>query len=361
MNKKGISLLILVVTVIVLSILVSATIVGIDNAIEETKKVSFVEEITSIKEIVSVKLNTGKTLKDICILDTVSNPVIKTKEDILNLLQGNDKKKSDFNLEVSSSKLYMLDLSKLETSASKKGFGKNTDVLDNYYLQIKEVGSEIILENVIYPKGIRIGKKYYFSSNNELFADFQDKDVVGNQEINQDLVNETGLLKITKITNTDEYTNEIKYKIVGIANANVTSLICENRQISVDTTDNTFVLNKAKLGNVKVEDKLKLKSGQNVAVVDVRKLDIENPVIASVNSNVVDGLKEVEINASDDKSGICKYKYVDITGKVSSLTYVDTVGKESKNNIIELPSNTTKIGVVVEDRAGNKSYKEFNI
>ncbi len=389
MRKKGVSLLILIISVIVLSILVTVSITGINGAISSAKKVTFTKELLEIKENAVAKLISKEALADFA--DTSA---VYSKTRLSNTLTGEKKTQFDriVNTDINDL-IYKIDLKKLGVTSTEKGLGgaSKTDESDFYYIQMS--ADKAYVKNIIYPKGIKAGKRYYFLLTKELLEDAEIPEQIAEpNDFTQ--TNTTAKVRLEKIDN--NYTNEIKFKVnydstndvtqlkIGDANSNVLNCYANiSNGVTVWNKDTFKNLDISLINTVKVQ----LVNSQNnnmYTIADISNLDVEAPVISNISINKMADSYEIKVTATDDKSGIKNYRIVPTlkignedyyildksiytnksTGDVlepNYSRYVETYGEKSESNILHLPGDVVRFGVGVEDEAGNIAIKDFKI
>lgn len=389
MNKKGVSLLILIISVIVLSILVTVSITGINGAITSAKKVTFTKELLEIKENIVNKLLSKEDLNNFA-----NTSVVYSKTTLSRFLTGEKKTQFDNFTSIDINDLiYKIDLKKLGVTSTKKGIGgKNgADETDFYYVQMSQ--DKTIVKNIIYPKGIKVNNKYYFTLTNDLLEESDLGDKVGETVLQESGVS-NGELELVKI-NTD-YTNELAFKVYHddqnqIANLNISDVNANNYNCTAQIKDGITIWNKDTFRNLDISGinnvRVKLSNSSNTnlyTVADISNLDVEAPVITSANVNKNEGGYEVKVVATDDKSGIKNYRIVPTlkTGNIDYYEldksiytnkqagsilepnysrYIKTYGEKFESNILHLPEDAIAFGIAVEDKAGNITVRDFKI
>ncbi len=197
-NKKGVSLIILVVTIIVLSILVSVSITKGFQSINQSKINVFVTEISQIEEIVRSTIELGNKKA------YVDNKVI-TYNQFVNLVKTNYttveeqnkvitvvKNEMTENGEATDSTFSKVNIEKLSNNKITNGRG-NKGNTDYYYISNKT-------NRVYYAKGIKVKKEQFFSLTDRInFVSKDDIDVIinENKEMDIDMTDSQNLFKET--------------------------------------------------------------------------------------------------------------------------------------------------------------------
>lgn len=152
--KRGISLIVLVITIIIMIILAGVTITSVNSSIDDAKEVAFINDVLAIEDsVMSDYILTG----DIASVDDVEY----TKDTISSLITSSTSKTS-FLSEVTlngdeDSVFFKLSVSDLDIDTSSRGNGD--DSLDYYIVAYPTM-------NVYYLKGIQIGSSVFFSTVN---------------------------------------------------------------------------------------------------------------------------------------------------------------------------------------------------
>lgn len=151
-DKKGISLIALVLTIVVTIILATVTIVAVGDAITDTNKSEFAKEVYSIQSLVkqyNFKENkfpvVSQFVVDLSTLDSVGKEQFSSEPEYL----------------TGSVTLYYIDLYEAGVENTTRGLKKDSDNTD-VYLVSEATGK------VYYLKGEKIGDNVYYTLNEEL-------------------------------------------------------------------------------------------------------------------------------------------------------------------------------------------------
>ena len=148
-RKKGISLIVLSITIVVMIILASTIIVSYNGILEDTLKKDFANEIYSIQKLVEQ-------------YKFLNNEYPISEEHILDINQIEEKYRFEFEKEkiiYNTIKLYVIDLSKCDVQNVKRGNGK---IKDDIYVVSKETGQ------VYYMMGVKISDMKYYTLIDDL-------------------------------------------------------------------------------------------------------------------------------------------------------------------------------------------------
>ena len=363
-TKKGISLVVLIITIIVMVLLAGIAIAGTTNVIEEADKSDFVVELSTIKDRIKerylltgslvVKSGQQYTAQEIVAMQTIE----ENKSSLINEITKNNDLTNTF---------YVVDLSQLEVETSKRGI--ESDELDVFV-----VASNTL--NVYYLRGFEYKQEIRFST--VTLASESTVEQQTGEEINQVELNDK--LNVTKSSNT--WTNEMKIYITNqlndgeslqysIAGGNVKS-IEKNNYITINSTVMTnsektaFANNKTVIID-RIKDGTVLESKE----ISIDNLDIINPTLGDME--IIDttntSINTIKINFEDSGNSGVKAIYYDYNKILKDGTekdyYLDKnlgsrasllkAGKISKDGIIKLDKYIKSIFVVAVDNAGNVS------
>lgn len=353
--KKGISLIILTVTIAVMVMLVTtATISGV-NSIDKAKKVKFATELSFMQEIVNsytVNNNGAYPVSNVIVLD-VSNVSAKAMGDF----EGE-------NIVANKINLYEINLGLL--GKTQTIYGNKSGGTDDVYAMSKDTNK------VYYIRGLKALGNTYYTLNDELKKD-----------INYLSVSE-GTLKdgiIFKSSNT-EFTNEkITCNIkVPVNYTNINVVIKQSGTADVLLTSTTqgdyFEYNaKSQVSDTK---------GNYQIVVTYNKVNDTNTYTQTFNVTNYDGIspelslspvKKMDdslnnqtysyidiLSSKDDKSGIKVIKYENVKLEDSQKnTYFKTSGITVLDNSIKISQGASYVTVYIEDNAGNYNIYEVTL
>lgn len=355
-NKKGISLMVLMVTIAVMTMLLTtATIAGL-KSMDRTKKIKFASELAFIKESVdSYMVNNNKY--------PVSNTII------LDVSKISASSISQFDSEsISNNKinLYEIDmnlLGKMDTVYGQKSGGN-----DDVFAISKDT------KKIYYIRGLKVSSITYYTLNDELkdiikYTSSEDiliKDGIKFEESIKEWTNQKVSAKIKVPSN---YTNVIvTVKQVGYANEILTGNLEENyniynaKSLASDPAGNYIVSVQYKKGT----------SDTYEQIFEVKNYDGTKPSITFETPFVVKKMEDKQnneiysyiniVNSSDDKSGIKVVKYENVKlNATQKNTYFKTSGIVVQNNVVKIQEGSDYVSVYVEDNAGNFEIYEFDV
>ncbi|MBR5227811.1 MAG: hypothetical protein IKV94_04145 [Clostridia bacterium] len=353
-TKKGISLVVLTITLIVMAILAGLIIINMVDSTKEANRVAFMKEL--------------KTVLEACngyFLENGELPIVQgieySKNDLLNIVPQNSSLiQEEMNLNKDNSdKYYKVDLSLLN---AKGGLVGATSDAGDFFVINKNVSQ------IYYLKGFEIGNELYFSLSSKLDPSMkiiEDSFVQGNIH----LVSNTTAIILTKSTNnyTGELTINIKATVLNGEKIEIDILgdvISEFENVDSTITISNVTLTDLQKDNLKTSPVItanKINSeGRVVATttLDVSNLDCQAPTVqGEPEFKGYDDYNLINLkNVSDDKSGFKNIYYME-ESETETLTAIDikTNGKMVSANYIRLYNHITKVKAVFEDAAGNVS------
>lgn len=373
MRRKGVSLIVLIITIVVLSILSSIVIVKVQDYSDSARIATFLNNISQIQDYIYSKnlLNEKIPLKE----DTAYTINELVDSSYLNL-----KMKDTFEKEVISnggdinSKFCIIDMEKLEDIENNMGYGKN-GTTDYFVYEASSL-------KVYYLGGVYYNKKRYFSVTSE-FTNISDKtseentssisiDKTSKLSVKKDTTGITNKLGIT-ISATLSENEEVMIKIGESATSKFKDKET-NFKVSFNNIEElnalvTTPFNNNVIENLDEEKKYIIVSivegGKTVSTynVDISNYDCTIPTITNVttrnysNYNLVSGKCKKNIEKNSSKIKYIRYEYEkenpdkDYMMKNSKNTYCDEEGNFS----IKVPLNVSKIEIICVDNAGNIS------
>lgn len=352
MNKKGMSLIVLIVTLIVMSILAGVAILSLNNSTDEAKKIGFAAELKEITEAAQAYyLQYG----ELPVFDDKSY----TKEELLAISSNSMKLQIEFNTNKDkASNYYKIDLSKLTQNDSLYGNSKS----QNDFYVIGEDGNF-----VYYPLGVKIDTEIYFSFTEKLV---QISDLEVTSSTNRDITSTKLVDKIVISKSTEEWTNTLSltvntvlnsdeniYYIIGSTKTKISSGMPYTLTLSSSTVASDSTLASALSQNEYIvfqkEDSIKRIMAKNV--INIKNLDLNSPVVgASVVKKHSDYTSVEFTKASDDKSGISSSYYTTETEDYTASQLLNNGMKGDKYSI-RLSTDATFVQFIVVDNAGNMS------
>ena len=384
-KKQGITMVILVATVVIAVVIMSVSILAIRNATKNATLTSFKEEIVAISQEVENYYLLNKKMPTF-----EDNDMSYSASEIENLTlnPSSFKEELELNSEDDTTIFFKIDLSKLGATRSVRGNKRNSDESDVYIVAYPSF-------NVYYLKGINVDGNYYFSyvkfdqSTNNIKIPDDSSSEIGTEELSvkkntKVWTNKMGLEITTFISSGEsirfKYTNEKGEEVSNIVNFTSDKLNKTNI-IKVDSLEDVLFTsaqseafnNLSQYKKILVIEKL---NGQNVSAsvrVDMSNYETEAPVctVASGIDSKTD-YNLITLNVSDSKSGVSKvryeyYKKTSINGEeefytdnqVYSAQNLIINGKEAKVNngkvSIKIPKDITWIKCIVLDNASNST------
>lgn len=371
-RKKGLSLLVLTITILVMIVLASVVIFISANTTNNSKKAAFASDLEQLEDLVREYYLANNTLP------VVADATIYSKSTFTALItDGKDTLTSEIAENGDDDAVfYKLDLSKLDVKSSKRGLEEDGDITDAYY-----VASNTF--NVYYLQGEEIAGEYYFSISERLNGKVK---VANSQTLdtsNITISSVTGAITLTK--NTAEYTNALtvgvkvtleagetmKYTIAGqeitvaegTTTIDVANIVSSNSTLQTafyQSENNKYILaQKYSSGNVVAEAKM------NIANLDILSGSVSSASIEYTKydkftlgkiSGYTDlggsGVKETRVLYLTKKSGDAYY-----TNLPDTITkeYVKQTGKTFSATSLKLPEDVKTFALVFIDNAGNVS------
>ena len=343
--KKGISLVALTVTIVIMLLLASTVAISGVNVLSNSRMVSIGTELAYMQEYVDsyIEYNNGNL--------PISDSVIIATDKILVA----DKTQFDSVDYVSSTNvlLYKIDKSKLGNISTTYGNENKGDETDIYAVSKNT-------NKVYYVKGEKIKGKTYYTLTNDL------KEKIGFDKIKGSVAKDG----IIFTPSTKEWTNQS---------------VTLNVAVPVDYTNVTFTVNGTTVTASKTETTSSYVyydvsiNGNYEAIVKytkngtslsqsytVTKYETQAPTLTvSTPQTLIDGEENssyVNIDYSDAQSGIKIAKYE--TEKIDQAqisTYFITNGIEITGKSIKVNKYVSNVTVYVEDQAGNYTYKYVSI
>lgn len=362
--KKGVSLVALVITIIVMVMIAGLVIMQIDNSLTETLKNDFAMDLTTIKDKCkeyyiltgALPVQEGEQYTANQIKDKHTN--VNAKELILNEITENKDLDNMF---------YVVDLNLLQLETSSRG--KQAETNDVFVIASKSL-------NVYYLKGEDIDGVLNFSLLNLVSQSI----IENNSEQPEEQVELNNELEVIKSTNA--WSNEIslvvkydlkegeslQYAIGGVGFKKV----ADNKTIVINANSMTSA-EKTAFDAQKIVTVRRVKTGIAAKTKDVAidNLDITEPTFLSMT--ITDSSSKdyniIKIESSDNSGSGVKALYYDYStildeGKEktyytdrSNISSQDVIGfgKATKDGTIKLDKNIKSIVAVAVDNAGNVS------
>ncbi len=352
MGKKGISLVLLTVILIIMSILAFTIVITLSDSIDDSKEVAFAVELKEIHEAAqSYYLQNGKY--------PVDESVSYTKSDLLGISINSQALQEEFEINQDiATKYYRIELSKI---AKTEGFYGNNDNEADFYV-ISEDGNF-----VYYPLGVEIDGVVYFSLTSKI-SQINDEDLSKNT--NEDVQSVFITSRISVLKSTDKWTNSLEltvntkleddetlYYIVGDVKTPIAETLPYTLKLSYDTitTNSEMFSELSEMNDVifQKEDengKVIAKTSVNVENLDIISPTIGDPVIVRQNDCVIVKFSD----ATDDKSGVA-CSYYGVSDIDYTATQLISAGSKGETYKIKLDLAVAEVQFVVVDNAGNAS------
>lgn len=375
-NKKGISLVVLTVTILIIIILAATVLFYVNDTMTNSEISAFALDIKNVEDLVYEYYLNNNTLP-------IDEDVEYTKTELLALIsEGKDSLSKEITDNKDDSQtFYIVDLKKLPIEKTTKGTQANGDITDSYIVTKDSM-------NIYYLRGEKIGSKYYFSLTDELIkkVELEDNNTIDDSTI--DIVNTTSSIKYKKSTNdwTNTLTVEIKTELedgetfsymlagVDITESVTTNIVHVSEILSSNQTVKTAFIaeNSSKVLKVqKIKDgevlsetnidisNLDILSGNTITQSNVKHTKYDKYTLASI-SGYTDlggsGLKEVRVlyTTKLDSSGNSTPYYENLP-QVITKDYVYSAGVRNEGLLLKLPADVTWYSLVFVDKAGNIS------
>lgn len=360
MKKRGISLIVLVITMIVMTILSFVIVMSVEDYTKSAKLATFEEELREIGDgVQAYYLKNGKY--------PIVEGVVYTKADLLNISQDSQELQNEININNDiSNEYYKIDLEKVSENTSL--YGKEKYENDFYVLS---VSSNI----VYYPLGIYIGDEVYFSLTSKMGN--INREQVNNNNLG-DVSSVNGVTKIAVTNDKTGWTNEFNLTVNTTLNGGE-KLYYTIDSIKTEITDKLpcvvelnydILLKKSTLlldAMAKHYDIIFTKEDSSGKIIAQTKVTTSNLDIFSPDAGtpVVEKFSEYTLvtfaNATDAESGIDKSYYTTDTTSFDAAKLISE-GKKGGTHSIKLDTTATYLQYIVVDKAGNYSLvKSINI
>ncbi|MEG1344962.1 MAG: LamG-like jellyroll fold domain-containing protein [Clostridia bacterium] len=341
-NKRGITLIVLTVTIIVMTILLTAVTISGVGSINNAKKLKFGTELCFMQEMVdSYKLNNEGTYP-------VNNIVT------LDISGVTNKARLQFDGEViNSNKVTLYEINGTLLGKTDTIYG-NKKSFDDIYAVSKDTG------RVYFVKGLKVAGNTYYTLTEDL------KKKTGYIENTSTAINRDGIIFTpstlewtSKAVNTTvkvplKYTN-VSVTVKQTGKADVTLSGTANGAHIIYTA-NTLGVYEILVTYKKIGDLNNYSQTFNVLNYDDQKPSLSFGEQKKVKQNGENSsFVYINIaNSTDDKSGVKVIKYENVKLNDSQKnTYFKTNGAEVKENVIKISDSSSYVTVYIEDNAGN--------
>ncbi|MCX8074716.1 MAG: hypothetical protein N2749_03915 [Clostridia bacterium] len=385
MNKKGISFIVLMITIVVALILISVTVISTKNSIDNATITKMAESIKQVEDASEAYyISNGKFPTS----DENSEPL--TKNQVIGLVADNVESEFlsevDQNNDGSVNEYYKIDLSKINVQST--SYGRGTDGQDDVFVIAYPS------MNVYYLKGFYAKSTVYFSISPKIsnivkvdqnlgIPDGSQTEVISSSGINvtkqKDWTSKMSLIvKTTLDSNETMYisiSDGVQKQMITSSGEyeksfNVTDLFAPN---SILTDTATFAITDI-LENKKYMDIIKKKDSSDIGKVriDLTKLDLTHPDVTNILTSSYTNMNVVTFDIADNASGVNQIRYdyltrIDDNGTeqnyykdISSfdIEYMKQKSKvlkniESNTVSINIPKNVNQVSIAVFDKAGN--------
>lgn len=341
--KKGISLIALTATVVIILILVTTvTISGLQTA-DNARKIAFATELSLIQE--STDTYASKNNGDYPVRDLIAVDMSQVTANAITQFSGEDMLNNKLNL-------YIIDYAKLNLTSLK--YGSQANGQNDIYAVSEKTG------RVYYVKGMKVGANTYFTLTDEL------KRLI-NYSTNTTQPNTTdGIIFTPSETKWTKNGVNVTVKVPKNYTSVTVSANGSNVSPEVSIYEDYDLYNVTGIsGNydVTVNYKINVTANLKNAKYSVENVDNVLPEL------VVDSINQKLMENSDNGS---KYAYMNVTKKFDSLsgvkvvkyenekidqdkiaTYFRTNGKTLSSDMLPIDKNVSYITVYIEDNAGN--------
>ena len=346
--RKGISLVALIVTMLIMIILMSAVTIGGFATLNNSNKIMFATELNLIEEAVNSYMSNHSG----------SYPV--TDEILLNITGVSENARQQFEGEIISEEnitLYKINYSEIGITSLKYGTGTNGGDLDSYMLS-KTTG------RVYYAKGLKAGTSIYYTLTDELrkLIDLDGTLVSSNNIIfSPSETNWTNADVVSKIKVPKEYENVI-VSVNGSNTYTPEELINEPYMLYTisNMTTNYLVTVTYEQDGKSFEKKFSVNNVDKVPpLIDSDK--IKETVVSDNDKKVV----KINMNyVTDELSGIKQIKYAPIYVEGNSeevSSYFKSSGYTVYDKLVEIDDTVKYLTFFVEDNAGNFSAMYYSV
>ena len=388
-KNKGITLIILIITIVIALVILSVTIVAVKSSKDNSYLIAYAKDLSAIEDATSQYYISNASFPtevegeaSISQTTLLTNVPVANQEYLINELKDN----GDHNENGDLGSFYIIDLKKLNVAESMKGIKKDGDQSDVFVIAYPSM-------NIYYLKGLKVKGKYYYSLSPKLtnITKIKKEDNISDVQT---------VAGITTKRVTKSWTNNLGVTVQAVIDAGETLVVKisngEERQINVVNGINTFsfdTLAELKLkaptitdAEVNSLDNSSIQSSKyieiikknNTTVVGSIKLDLSNyervsPVKdtePAINSQLDTNI--VTFKSTDATSGVkeVRYEYLNVFNKngnienyYNGVTELDenymksrakkgTITKEG-NIELKIPKDVEGIQILIVDKAGN--------
>jgi len=375
-NKKGISLVILVITIMVMVILASIVVFTTSDTTKNSKIAAFALDLEQLEDLTKEYYLSNNELP-VLLSDAYTKATLVSMID-----EGTDELSEEITLNGDDSAVfYKLDLSKLPIENTSRGLEENGD--NDIFVIAKDS------LNIYYLAGEEIGDDYYFSLTEKITGKTKVNNDVTEDDSNINITNTTAAINLTK--STTDFTNTLTVKIDTTLGTNETlEYFIANESIATSTTGsltvdiasilssnttvytNFYASDDNKILNV---NKYNTSSGSNVVVatatVSLSNLDTASGTVVAASSITykeydsfilatisgytdlgLSGIKEARVLYTTKADGSAYYEDLPTT---ITAEYVYNSGIKHNATTLKLPKDVNGYSLVFVDNAGNIS------
>lgn len=399
-KKSGITLFVLMVTIVIVAILVTISIMGIKNNVDNTVVTSFGNELKQIEDAVDTYYITNGELPSKNNIAAVNQDTLVGRVD----RKGQDKFKmelranGDYQEDGTKGEFYELDLTKINVNNSSRGYGDKGDKQDLYMIAFPSM-------NIYYVKGVNAKNTTFFS----LASIVENTNIKLDNNTDSSTVKLTSLQGVTIVKDNSQWMRSMGVTIMSnllrdetlhiyIAGANVEKQFTETNVDPTIVSFNTIGELSSKLtsglsaseqtafenATTKYIEVIKKKNGVEVGKerIDLSNYDNKAPYLKSTNLQNYNEMNVLTCVASDESAGVVsglkevRYDYVTkYNASGSEINYYDGVNydetymktKAKKADVqsngavdLKIPKEVKTIKVAVIDNAGNIQISEID-
>lgn len=396
-KKSGITLFVLMVTIVIVAILVTISIMGIKNNVDNTVVTSFGNELKQIEDAVDTYYITNGELPSKNNIAAVNQDTLVGRVD----RKGQDKFKmelranGDYQEDGTKGEFYELDLTKINVNNSSRGYGDKQDL---YMIAFPSM-------NIYYVKGVNAKNTTFFS----LASIIENTNIKLDNNTDSSTVKLTSLQGVTIVKDNSQWMRSMGVTIMSnllrdetlhiyIAGANVEKQFTETNVDPTIVSFNTIGELSSKLtsglsaseqtafenATTKYIEVIKKKNGVEVGKerIDLSNYDNKAPYLKSTNLQNYSEMNVLTCVASDESAGVVsglkevRYDYVTkYNASGSEINYYDGVNydetymktKAKKADVqsngavdLKIPKEVKTIKVAVIDNAGNIQISEID-
>ncbi|MDF2866521.1 MAG: hypothetical protein K0R72_1339 [Clostridia bacterium] len=340
--KKGISLLALVATIVVMAILLTTVTISGIATVNNANKMAFASEVSLLQESTDAYIT--KNNGEFPISNSIGLDISGVTPN--SIIQFDSEVKTNNKIV-----LYQINYELLGLTSLKYGVGKNGP--EDTYVISKDT------KKVYYAKGIPVGNKTYYTLTDDLKS-LINYEVAGTSPITKDgIIFIPSNLNWTKVNVTTQVKIPKNY-LSKTVTANSIEVPVTTTDASYDIYDITGIVgNYTVVANYAVNNDSVITNSK----YDVKNVDNTSPVITldKVNQQLLKSDNPEEtyayfkiLSKLDDLSGVKVIKYENERIKDTELeSYFKSNGKTVHKDIITIDKNVREITVYIEDNAGN--------